>query len=153
MSTDSEPDRLTSFKELDIPGLIDTENQYYQPEGVNNLQFDNYFSIMSHNICSLNTSRFEELQLFYNEIDKKKFTVVAVQEIRQIREVYEPTGYHKLACKLRKKGKIRGGGVGFWVDSNYKFEIIEELSIFIEEQIESLFKTDQFKFDTLLTIT
>ena len=110
MSTDTEPDRLTSFKELDIPGLTDSENKYYQPEDVNNIQYDNHFSIMSHNICTLNTSKFDELQLFFNEFDKKKFTVVAVQEIRQIREIYEPTGYHKLVSKLRKKGKIRGGG-------------------------------------------
>ena len=102
---------MTSFKELEIEGLTNNENKYYSPEEVNNLQYENYLSIMSHNICALNTSKFDEIQLFFNEIDKKKFTVVAVQEIRQIREVYEPTGYHKLVSKLRKKGKIRGGGV------------------------------------------
>ena len=139
MSTDTDADGLTSFKELDIPGLPDIKNSYYEPEDINNLQFDNYFSVMSHNIRSLNPTTFDEIQLFFNDISKKKFTVVAVQEIRQINQIYEPAAYHKLISKTRKKKKTRGGGVGFWVDSNYKFEILEDLSIIIEDQIESLF--------------
>jgi hypothetical protein len=64
-------------------------------------------------------------------------TAIAFQEIWSVLypELVNIDGF-TLVCKTRGGG--RGGGVGFYLRSNIKYKIANELSIFLENEFESL---------------
>jgi hypothetical protein len=70
------------------------------------------------------------------------FTVIALQEIWSVNKIYELTGYNNLIYKTRdmdtEPNPNCGGGVGFFVSSNFEYEILEEESVFVSGVYESL---------------
>ena len=70
------------------------------------------------------------------------FSVIALQEIWSINKQYDLTGYSKLLFKTRDMDSVPnpncGGGVGFFVRSNFEYEVLENESVFIEGVYESL---------------
>ena len=70
------------------------------------------------------------------------FSVIALQEIWSINKQYNLTGYSKLLFKTRDMDSVPnpncGGGVGFFVRSNFEYEVLEHESVFIEGVYESL---------------
>ena len=66
---------------------------------------------------------------------------------------YELPGYSPIEFRIRDPTRVNnnaGGGVAFWVDDRYEYEIIEDLSIFKPNVFESLFiklkiKKNKFK--------
>ena len=95
----------------------------------------NSFSIYSHNVRSLN-GHWDNLTDIFNSLQPFKFSVIALQEIWSINRNYELDGYGKFEYVTRdKKGPPNlncGGGVGIFIESNYKeYEILKDESFFI----------------------
>jgi hypothetical protein len=63
------------------------------------------------------------------------FSVIALQEIWSINKMYELTGYSNLVYNTRDMGiepnPNCGGGVGFFVKSNFEYEVLEEESVYL----------------------
>lgn len=97
-------------------------------------------SLLSLNIQSL-PSKFSEFSEFINSLQTHNvfFEIIALQEIFQIHDplVYSINNYHEFVFKQRKDST--GGGVGFYIHSSVKFKILEELSLFHEKILETLF--------------
>ena len=97
------------------------------------------FSLFNLNIRSLpnKVSELEELILDTLSNDTFKFSIISLQEIWQIKckNQINLEGYHPLIYKERDGRK--GGGVGMYIDSKFRYETIEEFS-FIREDFESL---------------
>ena len=102
----------------------------------------NGFSIYSHNVRSLN-GHWDNLLDIFNSAQPVKFSVIALQEIWSVHKNYNINGYGKFEFITRDKNGPPnpncGGGVGFFIDSNYKdYEILEEESVFIPHVYESI---------------
>ena len=115
--------------------------QYFEPEEVHNLFTPNCFSIFSHNIRSL-SGNFKDLRdLLYNMLPGN-FSVIALQEIWSINKMYDLTGYKQLLYKTRDMNTDPnpncGGGVGFFVQNDLQYEVLEDESVFISGVYESL---------------
>ena len=111
--------------------------KYYDVSEFNALKFKNNFSVLSQNIRSMRNN-FDELKQFLFELKMHKFSVIGLQEIRNIPRsvLYKLKGYSKLEYKTRTTGN--GGGIGIFVSSKYQYEILNNVSIFQEGVIESL---------------
>ncbi len=94
---------------------------------------------LSINIQSL-MSKHEQLSLELAEFKRKNITVdaIAIQETWDIKypELVRIEGFDQIVFK-RRRG-MRGGGVGFYVRTGIKFEILENLSPFENKIIEAL---------------
>ena len=70
------------------------------------------------------------------------FSVIALQEVWSISKMYDLTGYSSLVYKTRDMNTDPnpncGGGVGFFVHNSFKYEILEEESVFLPGVYESL---------------
>ena len=81
------------------------------------------------------------------------FSVIALQEIWSISKLYNLPGYSSLVYKTRDMNTAPnpncGGGVGFFVNNCFKYEILEEESLFLPGVYESLWikvQVDKTKF-------
>jgi hypothetical protein len=114
---------------------------YFTPEEVHTSFKSGCFSLYSHNIRSL-AGHFDDLRDNIYLMLPAQFTVIALQEIWSINRSFDLTGYSKLVYKTRDMNQTPnpncGGGVGFFINSNFEFEVLEEESIFIEGVYESL---------------
>ena len=65
--------------------------------------------------------------------------VICIQELWQFPDnaSFKLNGYHPLIYKLRRNN-VQGGGVGIYVKSNFSFNILPDLSIFVDRVFESL---------------
>ena len=70
------------------------------------------------------------------------FSVIALQEIWSISKMYNLPGYSNLIYKTRDMdtgpNPNCGGGVGYFIQSNLQYEILEEESVFLPGVYESL---------------
>ena len=76
--------------------------------------------------------------------DKFKFSIIAVTELWSVppNNDFSLSGYSPLQYKVRKKSNSvnsKGGGVGIWVNEQFKFEVLEHISIFEPHVFESIF--------------
>ena len=99
------------------------------------------FSIYSHNVRSLN-GHWDNFLDIINSAQPIKFSVIALQEIWSVQKHYALEGYGKFEYVTRDKNGPPnpncGGGVGFFIDSDYKdYEILDE-SVFIPHVYESI---------------
>ena len=94
---------------------------------------------ISINIQSL-SSKFDKLQELISTFESNKvyFDVLAIQETWDIKDLKSLSlqSYHDLVFKSRSLS--RGGGIGFYINKNLKFKIVDEYSIFNERIFESL---------------
>ena len=112
-------------------------------------------STFSHNIRSL-PGKWNEFSQHIQDIntDKFKFSVICLQEVWNVPEGvdYDLEGYKPFHFTVRDPKRLNsnaGGGVGLWVDDNFEFDPIDEISIFEPHVFESQFiklKTAKNKF-------
>ena len=112
-------------------------------------------STFSQNIRSL-PNKFSELseQISYLNQNKFKFTVIGLQEIWSVPSgmQFNLNGYKPFHFTTRDptgQNRNAGGGVGLFIDDNFEFEEIKEISIFEPYIFESQFiklKTSKTKF-------
>ena len=92
-----------------------------------NLSFDNFpldsLSLSHVNIRSLNKN-FSQFSLLYDTVLKHKFSIIGLTEIWQVNDNlgFKLEGYN-FECKGRLHG--RGGGVGAYIKSNLKYDIVD----------------------------
>lgn len=87
---------------------------------------------------------FRDLMSTLHTNNKFRFTVIGLQEIWNVPPNfnYELNGYKKFEFKIRDSTGLNsnaGGGVGLWVDSDFEYEVLNDLSIFIPKVFESIF--------------
>ena len=88
---------------------------------------------------------------------KFKLSVIGLSEIWNIpfNLNFKLPGYKPLVYKIRDSLGVNnnaGGGVGLFVDDNFEFEVLENISIFIPHVIETVFiklKTGKNKFQII----
>ena len=121
--------------------LRDQACHYFEPEEVHNMIDAKSFSLYSHNIRSL-SGHFNDLKDSLYLMLPATFSVIALQEIWSINKCYDLTGYSSIIYKTRDMNCDAnpncGGGVGFFVNSNLEYEIMEDESVFKEGVYESL---------------
>ena len=120
---------------------IEIDSKYYDIEDFIRIKNEqSNISLLSLNIQSL-SSKFNQFKDFHNELcsNKSNFDFMCLQEVYSIMDAdfYHLENYHKIQSKTRTIHK--GGGVAFYISKSYKFEILDELSIFQEKIFESLF--------------
>lgn len=97
-------------------------------------------SLLSWNIQGL-SSHFSQLCDFVDNLASNNFSldILALQEIHRIHDssLFTLKNYSPIVYKQRKNSK--GGGVGFFLNSELKFSVVEEMSTFKEGIIETLF--------------
>ena len=133
----------------DIYSSITHSCRYFEPDELHDKLLatnNDTLSYYSHNIRSLpgHWNDLRELLSSLHENCNFKFSIIALQEIWNVptNVSYNLPGYHDLCYKIRDKTGLNsnaGGGVSLWIDSNYEFEIVEELSIFEPHIYESIF--------------
>ena len=101
-------------------------------------------STLSHNVRSL-PGKWNEFKNLISNVtcDKFKFSVIAVQEVWNVPVGvrYDLEGYKPFEYRIRHPSGLvgnAGGGVGFWVDNDLEYEVLEDLSIFEPHAFESL---------------
>ena len=117
-----------------------------------NTEFANVLSILSLNICSLN-SKFSNLSNLLHNFHKD-FSVINLQEIWSISKNFCLPGYQKLEYSSRDKyadylNPNCGGGIGTFIREGLSYEILEVKDQFITGVFESLWikiKTKNNKF-------
>ena len=120
---------------------IGHECRYYDTNEFNDLinNCKENFSLFNLNIRSLpnKIGELEELILESLSNENFKFSIIALQEIWQVKNKNQINieGFHPLVYKERD-GR-RGGGIGVYIDSKFRYETIEEFSL-IREDFESL---------------
>ena len=139
LEADLENDNLSCPElqlELDIQCKYFEIDEFY--ESIKNLR--ERFSVLSLNIRSF-PNKIDQFQDMLHEISNENFyfSTICLQELWSIPDNVKVSldGYHDLESVLRGGGR-RGGGVGIFVHSNYKYDIIHELSK-IEDGHESIF--------------
>ena len=116
-------------------------NCTYVDETTFNSKFSNtnHPSLMSINIQSL-TAKFSELsQMIYVMSQSNTHPdIICLRELWQFPDnlLFDLPGYHPLVYNLRKNAQ--GGGVGIFIRSNLKFNVLHDKSIFSERLFESL---------------
>ena len=105
-----------------------------------------HFSTLSLNVRSLpgKWDEFKDLMTALQTKDSFKFSVIGIQEVWNVpRDTnFDLDGYSKFEYRVRDQSGLNhnaGGGVGFWVDEKFDYEIINKLSIFVPHVFESLF--------------
>ena len=130
--------------------------EYYELEEFQNtFNCNGCFSTLSLNIRSLpgKWNDFREYISLLNR-DKFKFSIIAVQEVWNVPLgiSYRLDGYKLFDFKVRDQTRMNnnaGGGIGFWVDEDLQYEVLEELSVFESNFFESMFikvKTGKDKY-------
>ena len=114
----------------DAPEILKNQScQYFEPEEVHTQIDSNSFSILSHNIRSL-SGHFESFKDMLYTMLPANFSVIALQEVWSIYKTYNLTGYSNVVFKTRDMNKERnpncGGGVGFFVNKKFEYEVLEE---------------------------
>ena len=111
--------------------------EYYEMNEFKNsfIKSKNGFSTYSHNIRSMN-GHWNDILDTINSAQPFKFSVLAFQEVWSVQRLFEIPGYSKFEYNTRdKEGPPKpncGGGVGLFIDNNYKdYEILTEESVFI----------------------
>ena len=121
--------------------LKDQSCHYFEPEEVHQKLDAKSFSLYSHNIRSL-SGHFNDLKDSLYSMLPATFSVIALQEVWSISKCYDLTGYSQIIYKTRDMNNDPnpncGGGVGFFVNNNFDYEVLEEESIFKEGVYESL---------------
>ena len=134
LAENDDNDQFDIFKNIDIDC-----NFYDLQEFVQTFKNSNDLKIVSLNINRL-SSKFEKLLdlLDYSIRNDTFFDVIALQETWHIKDesVFDIRGYN-LIYKDRGN-EIQGGGVAFYIRNDYKFKIVDDLSIFIPKIFESL---------------
>ena len=144
--------------ELRLSNSIGHVCKYYDThefkELVNNCKEN--FSLFNLNIRSLpnKIGELEELVLESLTNENFRFSIIALQEIWQIKNKtqIDLEGFHPLIYKERE-GR-RGGGIGLYIDLKFRFETIEEFSL-IREDFESLVLKvflDDHKFKIIINL-
>ena len=101
-----------------------------------------YFSSYSHNVRSL-AGHFDGLIDLLDQAKPHKFSIIALQEVWSISKEYSIPSYHKLEYCTRDMNQHLpnpncGGGVGFFIDSNFSYEILNIESSFLPGIYESI---------------
>ena len=120
--------------------------EYYELEEFQNtFNCNGCFSTLSLNIRSLpgKWNDFREYISLLNR-DKFKFSIIAVQEVWNVPLgiSYRLDGYKLFDFKVRDQTRMNnnaGGGIGFWVDEDLQYEVLEDLSVFESNFFESMF--------------
>ena len=144
--------------ELRLSNSIGHVCKYYDThefkELVNNCKEN--FSLFNLNIRSLpnKIGELEELVLESLTNENFRFSIIALQEIWQIKNKtqIDLEGFHPLIYKERE-GR-RGGGIGLYIDLKFRYETIEEFSL-IREDFESLVLKvflDDHKFKIIINL-
>ena len=152
----SENNNEFNAKELCLNADLNHSCKYYDLLDFNELikdQTEN-FSVLSLNIRSL-SNKFQEFKEFITDLSTNSFnfSAISLQEtwIKNDKNNFlNMNDYHPIISKSRSTK--RGGGVAFYLKSNFKFEVLNSLSEFIEGQFESLFikvHLDKNKFKIL----
>ena len=134
---------------------IKIESKYYSPDSfIQSFQNSKDLSLLNININSIkaNFQGLLDLILFFSE-KNFFFDIICVQEIGQIVEksLFIIPGYHPIIFKQRTK-HLRGG-IGIFVKANYKYSIVNNLSIFEEMIFESLTLEVEFTKDKKFLIS
>ena len=118
--------------------------EYYEMNEFKNsfIKSKNGFSTYSHNIRSMN-GHWNDILDTINSAQPFKFSVLAFHEVWSVQRLFEIPGYSKFEYNTRdKEGPPKpncGGGVGLFIDNNYKdYEILTEESVFIPHVYESI---------------
>jgi exonuclease III len=141
-------------EDIDIYNNLDISSKYYCAESFSK-QFNKSknCSLLSLNIQTLNSKfqSFSDLIHFWRE-KNVVFDVVCLQETNniQIPSLFDLPNYHPIIYKNRTN--TSGGGVAIYVHSSLKFSVLNELSIFHEQIIETLFLDIEFQNKKRLTI-
>ncbi len=97
------------------------------------------FSYMTFNIQSL-PAKFNLLQELIQSLINSKCEpdIIFLQEIWKLPDssLFNLTGYNFI---FKTRGASQGGGVGMYIKNNYRFNILETNSLFIDQIIETLF--------------
>ena len=103
------------------------------------------FSTISQNIRSL-SNKWNDFTQLIDDFARKgfSFTTICLQEIWSINPAFDPSlqGYSPLIHKVRDCSGFNnnvGGGVGIYINNDYKYEILESISEFIPREFESIF--------------
>ena len=117
-------------------------NYYDVSELKNNFsQLKQGFSIYSHNIRSIN-GHWDDILDTIAQNRPIKFSILAFQEIWSVQRSYEIPGYNKFEYITRDKNTAPnpncGGGVGFFVDKNFDYELLNIESAFVPHVYESI---------------
>ena len=143
-----ENDKNFNFKskydeEHEIFHDINNSCKYYDVSELKN-NFSNFkhgFSIYSHNIRSIN-GHWDDILDTINQNYPLKFSILAFQEIWSVQRSYEIPGYNKLEYSTRDKNTTPnpncGGGVGFFVDTKFDYELLDIQSSFLPHVYESI---------------
>ncbi len=101
----------------------------------------NNLTFLSLNIQSIN-SKFSEFQELINNllIHKCSTEIIFLQEIWQIQNVHSLSlsSYSTFNFKSRVNN-VQGGGVGIYFKDNLRYNILPELSVFIDRVVETIF--------------
>ena len=99
------------------------------------------FSIYSHNIRSIN-GHWDDLLDTVNQNQPLKFSILAFQEIWSVQRSFEIPGYSKFEYITRDKYTTPnpncGGGVGFFIDTKFAYELLNIQSSFLPHVYESI---------------
>ena len=86
-----------------------------------------FFSVYSHNIRSLHGNHSNLLDTLSNCLPHK-FSIVALQEVWSCHNIQDIPGYSKIEFNSRDKNTIPnpkcGGGVAFYIDNKFNYEIL-----------------------------
>ena len=150
-------------KTFESPAFEDFDNPYENislncdyldsTEFLNKYRDSKEYSLLTWNIQGLN-SKFNELKEFFNILHSNDFTVdiLALQETHQIvnRDLFNLPNFKPLISKDRTSN--RWGGIGFFINQDLKYKILDDLSIFKEGIIETLFIEVEFAKNVKYTI-
>ena len=171
MNNNNSLDDLNNRPELDSNNflnqfIIDDENEFniFNGTKLSSLYYDfesfvslcrktNKPIILSINIQSVQSKLHELISLIMDMCSKNIYIdVIALQETWAVPfpEAVSIPGYQSIVLNCRKNS--RGGGVGFYVRNNIEFKVLQNLSPFKENIIESLsIRLKYPKFNLLVT--
>ena len=117
---------------------------YITNEEYNRILSKDKFTILSANIRSLPNKMCELSNFLKNDFGEILTDCVALQEIWNVLAGVQLNirGYHSLIYKTRCSTGLKaniGGGVGFFLNNKWEYEILDKLSIFKPHVFESLF--------------
>ena len=120
----------------------DFQCKYYDEVEFNSLGKGSNFSVLSHNIRSLN-GKFDELKIFLAGLQNFPFSVIALQEVWSVNRDFKLEGYELLEYATRDKtlsilNPNCGGGVGCFIKEGLNYEILHFGGEFEKGVYESL---------------